>query len=83
MNAAVDGFVIDRVATVIQIAHHDHASTAITFRTSLLGACAIQLLAQVIKSSAGAAHALGFDDVAVKHKTHSVGHLAHDGSGSG
>jgi len=37
----------------------------------------VQLLAQVVQNSGGAALALGFDDAAVEHKAHGVGDLGH------
>jgi hypothetical protein len=48
MDAAVDGAVIHPLASSVELAHHDHASAAIAFGAALLGAGALQLLAQVI-----------------------------------
>ena len=48
LNATVHGHIVNTLARRIQGAHHDHTSPAVAFSTTLLGARAMQLFAQVI-----------------------------------
>ena len=81
LDTAVHGHVVHARASVVELAHHHHTRTAIALGAALFGALAVQLLTQVIQNGGGAAHTLGFDDLAVEHKSHGVGDLGHGGGG--
>ena len=81
LDTSVGGHIVHARASGVELTHHHHTSAAIAFSAALFGAGAVQLFAQVIENSGGAALTLGFDDAAVEHKAHGVGDLGHGAGG--
>ncbi len=77
LNAGIDGHIVNRRASGVQLAHQHHTRPAIALGTTFFRAGAVQLFAQIVQNSGGTAFALRFNDAAIEHKTHGIGDLGH------